>query len=289
MEQNYNNTQGYSSAQNMNDPNKQGSSKTFWIVIIILGLVLIVLGAVLLRAFGEKKTSQIEDISREFDASQITKLELEVGVANFKVEKTSGDKIKVEAHGVPDGRYNVTADGETLKLEYKQKAYWFNLFGNNIKNITGEVTVLLPEKTYEKLEVAGGVGENTILDLTVSKLDIDGGVGENRLENIIVLEEADLEFGVGETHMENCSLPKSKISVGVGEFVFSGKLEGDTKLNSGVGEVSMNIDGYKGDYDIDCDKGIGDTNITGSELSTSADKKKLDIHCGIGEVNVSFK
>lgn len=289
MEQNYNNTQGYSNVQNMNAPNKQGSSKTIWIVIIILGLVLIVLGVMLLRAFGEKKTSLTEDISREFDASQITKLELEVGISSFKVEKISGEKIKVEAHGVPEGRYNMTVDGEELKLEYKEKASWFNLFGNNIKNITGDVTVQLPEKTYEKFELDGGVGENTISDLKVNKLDIDGGVGKNSFVNITVLEEADLEFGVGETHMENCILPKSKISVGVGEFDFSGKLQGDTKLNSGVGEVRMNIDGYKGDYDIDFDKGMGDINVNGSERSTTDDKKKLNINSGIGEVNVEFK
>ena len=264
-----------------------------WVVIIVIGLVLIGAGAICFNVFG-MKSYNTADINYEFECN-FSDLEIENGVCNFNIVKSDDDKVYIKGTNVPEGRYTAKVQGGTLKIEYKERK-WLNLisFGSWNNENMGEITLYLPEKDFMSLEFDGGVGVNKISDVTVRKLDYDGGVGENYFNNVKVLEDAELDFGVGETQMESCVIQRGDIDVGVGELYFSGNILGDTSVDTGVGEVKMDIDGYRNDYEINYDQGIGEVNINSSTESVTsstmaATRIRLDLDCGIGDVTVNFK
>ena len=121
--------------------------------------------------------------------------------------------------------------------------------------------------------------------------DIDAGVGESVFKNFRVKNKSDIDIeGVMKTRFENCELNQSDIDTGIGEVYFSGKILGNTEIDMGVGEAEFNIDGFKNEYDIDYDKGVGEVNINGGETSHIPSKPiKIDLDCGVGEVTFNFK
>ncbi|MGN0602175.1 MAG: hypothetical protein ACI4I7_05640 [Oscillospiraceae bacterium] len=279
--------------QNIDNSNSKKRSLRLWIILLIIGAVLIAGGMVCYHFFGINSKAEREDINLEFNSEGITNLEFESGISEFNIKASSTDKIIVEGENVPKGRYTVNNnDTDTLKIEYNERK-WFNLFDfgywDKDKPI-GTVTVYLPVKIYNELDFSGGVGINNISDIKVINLEFDGGVGENNLTNVTASGNSDLDFGVGKTTMKNCSLSGSEIDVGVGEFYYSGKINGNTSVNSGVGSVTMDIDGYKNEYKITTDKGVGEINISGSETDyVSNSTKSLELDSGVGEMNINFK
>lgn len=269
---------------------KRKSRVPFWLILIIVGVSMVVIGAVILSIVDLDKYFPKEDIYQSFSYEEISNLDIDAGIGKFNIKKSTDNKVLVDGKSLPKDRYEVTAKNNTLKISYKQK--WFNCFDNSIfhnKN-QAEITVYLPEKEYENFVFDGGVGENNITDLYVKNADIDAGVGESVFKNFRVKNKSDIDIGVGETRFENCELNQSNIDTGIGEVYFSGKISGNTEIDMGVGEAEFNIDGYKNEYDIDYDKGVGEVNINGGETSHIPSKPiKIDLDCGVGEVTFNFK
>lgn len=78
----------------------------------------------------------------------------------------------------------------------------------------------------------------------------------------------------------------------MGEFTFDGKITGKSKIDSGVGEIKVNLIDKKEDYTIDISKGIGTITLDGEKVE---DNKKyengdnfLEINGGIGNINIKF-
>lgn len=262
----------------------------FWLILIIVGIVLIVVGVVISRILGVSKYFPKEDIYQTFQIQEISNLNINSGIAKINIQKSNDNNIILDATNLPKDRYEVTEKNNTLKITYKQK--WFDFAGNSIfyNNNEAEITVYLPEKEYDNFEFDGGVGENNITDISVKNANIDCGVGESIFKNFKVKDKVDIDIGVGETRFENCELNKSHIDAGVGEIYFSGKILGDAEIDMGVGEAEFNIDGYKNNYEIDYDKGVGEVNISGSETSyVTSVPIKIDLDCGVGEVTFKFK
>lgn len=269
---------------------KNKSHAPFWLILIIVGIVLIIVGVVISRTFGVSKYFPKEDIYQTFKSEEINNLNIDSGIGKINIKKSNDNNIIVDCTNLPKDRYEVTGKNNTLKIAYKQK--WFDFADNSIfhnKN-EAEITVYLPEKEYDNFEFDGGVGENNITDISVKNASVDCGVGESVFKNFKVTNKADIDIGVGETKFENCELNKSDIDTGVGELYFSGKISGYTEIDMGVGEAEFNIDGFKNEYDIDYDKGVGEVNISGSETSyITSVPIKIDLDCGVGEVTFKFK
>lgn len=278
--------------QNINNKKKHTG---IWIGIIVLGIILIVIGAICGRAFYSESSDKKENYSQNFDSVDIQNIKVDSGLMNLRVERSQDDikNIGVNGTNLIKNRLKCEVRNGTLTIEYKKKRLLdfidtpFLDGGNNIAD--ANITITLPNKEFRKIDIDGGVGTTEIDDITVAEFDFDGGVGENTLTNLNVSRNADMSLGVGKTSIVQSSFNNSDIDVGVGKFDFSGKLNGDTDIDSGVGSVTMDIDGYKLDYNINYDKGVGDVEINGSNIESTNEKHKIDIDCGVGEVNLNFK
>lgn len=272
------------------DKTQRKSRIPFWLIIIIVGVVMIIIGAVISSVTGLDKYFPKEDINLSFQSASINRLDIETGICRFKIQKSDDNNITVEGINLPEDRYKVREINNTLEISYNQK--WFDFADNSVfhKKSDAEITIYLPEKEYDSFEFDGGIGENKITDLTVRNAEIDTGVGESVFKNFKVKNKTDLDLGVGDVRFENCELNRSDIDAGVGELFFSGKISGYTDIDMGVGEAEFNIDGFKNDYDINYDKGIGEVIINGGETSHVPSKPiQIDLDCGVGEVKFNFK
>ena len=280
--------------QNINNKNKHIG---IWIGIIVLGIVLIVVGAICGSAFYSEKSEERETYSKTFESVDINNIEVDSGLINLKIEKlqdNSDQYIGINGTDLIKNRLKCEVKNGNLTIEYKRK--WFDFFQFQFldwDNDTADanITITVPNKEFNKIDVDGDVGTTEIDSIEVAEFDFDGGVGENSFTNLKVSRKADINLGVGKTSIVESSFNRSDIDVGVGKFDFSGKLNGDTDIDGGVGSVTMDIDGYKLDYNINYNKGVGDVEINGSDLASSNAniKHRIDLDCGVGEVKLNFK
>lgn len=267
---------------------------SLWIflIMLIVGIILTVIGGYWLYSTGMSIKYNVESFDKEFDGSEITRLDLDLGVGQIYIKPSPDEKIYVKAENVPENYYTFSTSGNEFKANC-EKIYLKNFMKIGLINTYDEdsgLTILLPEKLYENVIIDSGVGELYISGLSCKNADINQGVGECDYDNFTVTEIIDFDCGVGETDIINSSFAKANVDCGVGEFKFSGKLLGDLDADCGVGEVSFDIDGYYDDYEISNDDDFKlDIDKGSNHSQSSGTKYKINIDSGIGEAKLSFK
>ena len=97
----------------------------------------------------------------------------------------------------------------------------------------------------------------------------------------------------GKTELDSCEINNLKANLGRGEFVFSGKLTGKNKIDSGVGAININLMDNKNNYTINVSKGLGSVTLDGQKLEMNrvygTGEYYLDVDGGIGEIIIEFK
>ena len=97
----------------------------------------------------------------------------------------------------------------------------------------------------------------------------------------------------GKTELKSCETNNLKADLGMGEFVFSGRLTGKSKIDSGVGAINIKLLDNSNNYTINADKGIGSITLDGKKLEENRvygnGQNYLDIDGGIGEIKIDFE
>ena len=76
---------------------------------------------------------------------------------------------------------------------------------------------------------------------------------------------------------------------GIGTFSYSGEINGNAKIENGIGEVKINLKGNSSDYGFKVDSGIGQVKVNGnSPVYYDSAKYVFDVDTGIGEVKINF-
>lgn len=96
----------------------------------------------------------------------------------------------------------------------------------------------------------------------------------------------------GKTELNSCEMNNLKANLGIGEFVFSGKLTGKSKINSGIGAINIDFMDSKENYTISVSKGIGNVTLDGQKLEMDrmygTGENYLDVDGGVGEIKIDF-
>lgn len=97
----------------------------------------------------------------------------------------------------------------------------------------------------------------------------------------------------GKTEIKSCEINNLKANLGVGAFNLNGKLTGESKVNSGVGAINIDlIDNFE-NYTIDVSKGLGSVTLDGNKIEMNriygTGKNYLSVDGGIGEIKIDFK
>ena len=209
------------------------------------------------------KEAKLDDFNRSFTDKSFTEIDADINWGELKIVPSSDNKVTVDAKDVPD----------TFKSEIKNGVLIvdFNTKSGTVapKNAKTSVTIKVPEKEYEKLDLDLGAGDTTIEDLSISTIDIDCGAGELNINNIEADETLDISGGAGSIDISDSITGGLDADLGVGEFNFDGTVNGDIDIECGIGNVDIDLTNPESDfkganskYSLKVDKGIGKFSIS---------------------------
>lgn len=260
----------------------------FLAINIIFGIVsaaVSLIGVVTFSYHEDKDQEKIHLVNFEESYTDIQKLAIEIGVANFNIEE--GDTFTVEAKNVSEGFYCKNENG-TLVLRERR-------LGNNFINDVQvpKITITIPKDTvFQATNIQTGVGSNKIDVLTTETLDMNIGVGKLKANHVTAKNSATITGGVGKVEFENATLHDTKINTGVGEFTINGVITGNSKIQCGVGKVEVDIQKPLENYTITSNSGLGGVYINREKVeknsTTGNGTDRIQVEGGIGRVDLTF-
>ena len=236
--------------------------KTFAICLAIFIIVSIINTIVY---FASNIFSVNNDINmNENYSSEIKNIKIDMGTSNLIIKK--GDTLNVES--------------DTLIIKEKS----VNVFRN--KNIS-KVIITIPNNLKD-LSIDFGAGKLEISDINTSRFNLDQGAGKSIINNLIS-GKTDIDGGAGELNIKSSVLEDLDLDMGAGKFYFSGSLHGNNKIEQGIGELILDLNGN--DYTIKASKGLGSITINGEDYSKNTTVgggiNDIEIDGGIGSIIVN--
>lgn len=210
-------------------------------------------------------------------SSEITNIKIDMGTSNLIIKK--GDTLNVIADNVSK-RFKVNEESDTLTIKEKS----VNVFRN--KSIS-KVIITIPNNLKD-LSIDFGAGKLEISDINTSRFNLDQGAGKVIINNLIS-GKTDIDGGAGELNIKSSVLEDLDLDMGAGKFYFSGSLHGNNKIEQGIGELILDLNGN--DYTIKASKGLGSITINGEDYSKDASVGEgvndIKIDGGIGSIIVN--
>ena len=249
------------------------------------------------------------EISTPFDRIEIDTSFYDVTI----IQSDSADNVSIVAEKPDDSfakGFNAQVSGNTLyltggKIRWKGLAqFWEDLahgiasgdFSNTFS--AARISVTIPEKLYESLDISLGSGSLTVTELTANDIDIEMGSGSFKYYGKGDFTAESLTFSMGSGKAETYSLGARKydIDIGSGAFDLNG-LCGTGEFEMGSGSGTLGFADYNGDGEFD----IGSGSLTialpvdaNADLDASLGSGKLVINaCGVNRTikdsgNITF-
>lgn len=207
----------------------------------------------------------------------IREIDLELSYMQVVVKEGSGDSVIVDMSEVNEklkARVSIEQEDGELKIEDQST---HNLWKNFSIKDAGTLVIQVPkDRALEDVSLEVGAGQLTVESLHAGCLDINVGAGRAVVKQF---EVKDLN-----------------IDCGAGQADLTGTITRESEIECGVGSIDLSLTGSQNefDYELDCGIGqlrVGDESYTGLSNKRSIDNgtgKRMDIDCGIGEVQVSF-
>lgn len=208
---------------------------------------------------------------------------LEIDISASQLVIKDGSSLKAETNN----KY-IECKQEDNKLTIKEKKHnWFR------KNNNSELIIYIPEDfIFDVIAIDTGAGKVDSEKLITKKLYLDLGAGKVDIGNLVVSDKAYIDGGAGEIIIKNGAINDLDLSIGVGRFSLTSILTGDSKIDSGVGEVDLNLIGDNNDYKIKLDKGIGSANLNGNNMNDNTyygnGSNIIDIDGGVGSIKINY-
>lgn len=269
-------------------PKKNNTSTIVFLVMILIGVIVLVVGVVLFKNTDARKSLKLKDYSESYSAAGVKRFDLDISWADLTVSRSSDDNIYVDAKNVPED-FKAGVNGDTFFTDFTKKKMSLHMLPSWLSGDESNtvVEIKLPEQEYESFVLDLGAGEAAVSDINFGKFRVEGGAGEITFENIDCetgsfecgagevnikgmncMETLYVDGGTGEIDITNSVLGGIKVEQGVGEFNFSGTINGDIDIDGGVGEINVNLTNPESDfvgsgskYKLDVDTGIGSKSI----------------------------
>lgn len=255
-------------------------------IFLIITIVSTILGILygLTTILGLKSSNKElpkEMVITNLENNDLLTLEIELSYTDLIIK--TGDTLKIET-----SNKNITYKQENKKLEIEDKKY--NWFSNNEID---ELILYLPEtEQFEKVEITVGAGKLNIENLTTKKLSFELGTGEVEISNLNVETQCEIDGGAGKLTIMSGLINNLDLDMGVGETNLKALLTGKNGINAGVGNLNIDLNGEKENYQIKADKGLGSIKIDGKEV---LDGEKfgngetfIEVDGGIGNIDIDF-
>lgn len=254
----------------------------FIIVNIISAILFVFYGFANVLGLAKSKEvniSSLEEISTNFENSDIATLKIELEYSNLTIKK--GDTFKAQSNSS-----DISCTQNNNQLVVKEKSHnWF------AKNKASDLIVYIPENTmFDTVKIEAGAGEIKIEDLKTQKLSFKIGAGKVEIQNLEVTKQAKIDGGAGKVDILAGTINDLDLDMGVGSFSLAATLTGKNDIDAGVGKLDINLTDGTQNYTIKADKGIGAIIIDGKEVGNNTEHGNgdtyIDIDGGIGSISV---
>lgn len=238
-----------------------------------------------------------------------TIIKADAGACKLNIKPWSEQKTQVTVSGGAENRVRAGVSGDTLNIcsEWSWSSSWFTnlLNGSAFKT---EITVRVPDKTYEQLRLTVGAGTLSCDDIKAKEVFLNVSAGtltytqpENfRAEDIVS------DVSAGNLIARNADTARYEVDVSAGSASIYG-LTGNGRIDVSAGTAKLqyadfsegcDVDVSAGDVYLDipedssvrfnCDKSAGDIRImVGDENRHAADGDVISINGGKTNVNLS--
>lgn len=212
---------------------------------------------------------------------EISSLSISLSGAELKIQ--TADKFSVESNH----KYiSVKAEDGQLCIKETKK-----LFAAYPRGVT--VILHIPEGfVFDDATIETGAGKVEIDSLSADILTLSLGAGEVEIRNLTANSRADIDGGAGELKIDGGRLCNLRLDMGVGALTLKSRIEGQSRLDYGVGETRLTLLGSREDYQIEIDKGIGEAKLEGESMLDDsvygAGENRIEIDGGIGAINIDF-
>ena len=225
------------------------------------------------EAAGEVQTYPLEE--------ERSSLSLSLSSAILQIR--TSDRFSVESN---HNCISVKTENGQLCISETKKLFWAYPKG-------AAVVLNIPEGfVFDSAAIETGAGTVEIDALSAKILKLSLGAGEAIIKNLNAGSRAEIDGGAGELKIDGGRLCNLKLNMGVGELTLTSRIEGQSRLNFGIGETRLTLLGSREDYEIEVGNGIGQAKIEGETARKDsvygAGENRIEVGGGIGSIAIEF-
>ncbi|MDE7222451.1 MAG: DUF4097 domain-containing protein [Acetatifactor sp.] len=230
------------------------------------------------------------DVERQMICQgSVSELKLEIGGSMVEIKDSDDGNVYIKGDNV--GRMQAYVEGSVLYVKSVRPA---NLM-DEIKN--SKITLYLPEDnaSLQLLDVSLGAGQLKLEHLAVQSMTASIGAGKLQMEDMAI-GTLELSLGAGELQTDDVTVENLIASIGAGNMDFSGEIFKSAEISCSMGNVSMDLEGKKEDFNYQLNCVAGNMEIDGERFYGAAidryidngASKTLKLDCSMGNVEVDF-
>jgi len=247
----------------------------FLIVNIFSGIIYGV--DIVINLFEKEEVEKIENYDTYQD---INTLKIDIKTSNLVIKKGNSFKIATNNKEI-----NYTKDGNSFIVDEKD----YNFLKNNKET---DLIIYVPDSIFNEASIKTGAGKVSIEHLRVNELNLNLGAGKIEIDYIESIKETSIETGLGEVNIKSSKINNLDFDMGIGKVIMFANITGNSKINSGIGSLTLNLLNEFDNYQIEVNKGIGEVLINNKSIKdkeiVGSGSNKIELNKGIGKVLVSF-
>lgn len=248
------------------------------------------------EGWGKEDYSKGEKKEYAYDEDQVQQLSIDATFAKLDVQESDHNQLEIFIDGEKSKvSYNCKETNGEVMITAKHKPKTINLS----KDKALIIKVLLPkEMTLSNLsiDVAAGEVALNLPSVQLNDLELDVAAGELTVINLKG-NNANIEVSAGQMIAETIKMDTCLINCGMGNIEIK-DLEIAEKLEAevGMGNITINLNGEKIDYNYELACGMGNLTIGKEEYSGLGKDTKIDnqamidvkLECGMGNLEIFF-
>ena len=256
------------------------------VISIIYGIISAVFGIIgITNIFkNEKRENIVLDNMKtiSYETKVINSLDIEIKTVNMQIIK--GNKFEVKTNNL-DMKYSIN-NGKAIIKENRSDE-WF--FGNDNE---GELIITIPQDDtlFENVSMNISAGDIKIDYLNTKKLDLKLGAGNLEIYNLYVTNETKIKGGAGNILIDSGSLSNLDLNLGMGKTEISAEVDGNNKIDAGIGNLDLKLKGNESEYKFDIDKGLGTIRFNESKVNKEGIFGEgnifIKINGGLGNIDI---
>ncbi len=267
-------------------------------ILIAAAVVMIAVSVILILLNQGVKEKRMGSGTESFTGT-IENLIFEAGACEIEIREGETEQVTLWYQGMPAEDISGSLENGTLKIKSTYKSWSLGrLIRIGRKKEEAKICLTIPkDMAFKKAVLEFGAAEVMVERILAEDLTLTVGAGEMNAQYLAGSRSAKITVGAGSLKADQVSLKDADLNCGVGEMKLSGEILGDSTVDCGVGEVEIAMttdeDTYRGK--LSCGLGslkFGKISVDGSgkrEYGTSSAENRMDIKCGVGEVEVWFQ